>query len=93
MYFLTMISDIEQAYAVRCFGFFEDLTTPQEILFGNLTDVREGCYDYAVIEDMDPGLYPFSHSVLWYKYDKYKDGYYAIPTPKEFENVYNFGIG
>lgn len=64
-----------------CVGFFEKLEEAEKIVLNNGGDIWETCYDYAVIEKIEYGLYPFSEVVNFYKYDMDKNIYFETELP------------
>ena len=52
-----------------CVGFFETLKRAERVVENNCCDIWETCYDYAVIEKIEYGLYPIPEVVAFYKYD------------------------
>ena len=50
----------------------------EEVVLNNIGDIRETCYDYAVIEEIDSKLYPRYITRRFYKYNKNTGGYETI---------------
>ena len=72
-------------------GFFETQEKAIEVVEKNKCDICEGIYKYAVIEGLEPGLYPDDFEPLFYKWI---DGrYQRIEKPKEWESLCGFTIG
>lgn len=69
-------------------GFFHEKAAAIEAVRLNAADIAESIYNYAVIEEIEPGLY-FYPSVRWFfKYD-YKNNRYEDMVEPEFLN----GVG
>lgn len=80
----------------RTFGFYYDLETARKALNENWCDMHECLYMYAVIEKMYPGIHPDCYldtDIEWYQYDKEKDGFFLIDTPKHSVNLCNYALG
>lgn len=74
-------------------GYFNNYTDAVKRLHENTCDLHEGIYQYAVIEEVGPGLYPNVSKRQFFKYDKNKDGYFEISEPNEIKHLCNFSIG
>ena len=77
----------------RTVGFFDSLDNANVVLKENTYDVHETIYHYAVVEQIEMGVYPIAKERWFYKYDKEKNGYYPIEEPKEFEHYINIALG
>ena len=82
----------------RCWGWFPTFEDAEEVILNNITDIFEYYYHYAVIEEMPPGPCRTGKQMAWYEADynvteKPRPRIAKIETPKEFERVFNFGIG
>ena len=75
-------------------GYYFDKDVAFETVKENACDINENFYDYAVIEEVEEGLYHPATSERWFfKYDKEKDQYEQIEEP-DFLNLYcGFTIG
>ena len=47
----------------------------------NVTDMHETIYPYAIIERLEPGLFPVPKEREWFGWDEEKNGFYEIATP------------
>ena len=95
VYFVATIRniDIEGTMGTRVVGYFEDLETAKKCVEENWGDIYEnGYYKYAVIEDVEPGLYMSAEATpIFYKW---KDGkYQEIEKPSELKGIVGFTIG
>ena len=79
--------------STRIVGFRHELDSAKEVVEKNMCDIWETCYDYAVIEKVDPCLYPDCMERYFFKYNKEKDGYDPIPEPECAKHFNAFGIG
>lgn len=77
----------------RVVGYYTDFNDADTVLKENICDVHETIYHYAVIEEIEEGVYPVAQSRWFYKYDKEKDGYYPIDEPAEFKHYSNIALG
>ena len=48
----------------------------------NVTDMHETIYPYAIIEHLEPGLFPVPKEREWFGWDEEKNGFYEIETPE-----------
>lgn len=67
---------------IRAVGFFHSYEDAEIRLHENTLDLHECIYNYAVLEELMPGLYPKVVRRQFFKYDKAKDGYVEIPEPE-----------
>lgn len=96
MYFLTMIETNRNSHectSSAAVGYFKTYEEVVEILHSNYCDINETCYDYAVVEQIRPGLYPCPEKTVFFKYDPDKNGYFETCRPKMLNNMGNFAIG
>lgn len=74
-----------------CYRFtFEEA---EEVVKTNMCDIWETCYDYAVITEIGPFLYPGYESRKFYKYNREINGYEHIEEPKCLKYLEFCGIG
>lgn len=74
-----------------CFRYtFEDA---EEVVKNNMCDIWETCYNYAVIHEIGPELYPHYHSKTYYKYNREINGYEPIEEPECLKHMDFCGIG
>lgn len=101
MWFITVIETMDYGNIdgfgdtgdQRTWGFFENKEDAVDVLHRNATDMHEGYYDYAVIEEYEEGLCPWAENYQWFKYDESRDGYFEIDEPDCVKNICNFAIG
>ena len=74
-------------------GYFNDLESAIDAVYRNVTDIHETIYPYAVIEELEPGLFPIPKKRLWFAWSEEKWGFYETEKP-DFANKYpkNFSI-
>lgn len=78
----------------RTVGYFETLEEAKKCIEENWGDIHEDYYKYAVIEDVEPGLYQSMFSTpIWYKWSKSKEKYLPIDKPAQLRNKAGFTIG
>ena len=86
--------DKEGAHGTRIIGYYEDFEYAKEMVEESLFDLYEDCYEYAVIEDVEPGLYASTHSTpIFFKWDSESKRYKQIDRPKETLPFCSFTIG
>lgn len=79
--------------------FYHTLKDAKYIVENNVGDIWECCYQYAVIEEVDIGVYPDCIKRWFYKWEidetekHYGGRYVPIDVPEELKRVYNFAIG
>ena len=62
----------------------------------NVTDMHETIYPYAIIERLEPGLFPVPQEREWFGWVEEKDGFYEIETPecnKYFPHNFSIALG
>ena len=76
----------------RLVGWFPTLGRAEEVVVNNEGDIYEcGYYNYCIIEEVLPGLYPHVSREEWFEWKK--EGYILIPKPEWLKDSINFGIG
>ena len=97
MYFITCFDSTSEFGCPddsRTFGFFSDTATCKTALNENWCDMRECCYDYAVVERIEEGIHPRAEEICWYKWNNELQGFYEITKrPKWAESWCNFALG
>ena len=106
IYTVTTISKIEMTDlgiadtgTTRTPCFYHTLKDAKYTVENNVCDIWEYCYQYAVIEEVDIGCYPYCGKRWFYKWEKdeteknYGGRYVPIDTPEELKAVVNFAIG
>jgi hypothetical protein len=74
MYFVTTIEDLynDNDFSlgnIRTVGFWSKFEDAENVVINNNCDINETIYDYAIIEELEEGLYPFSINSFLYKFD------------------------
>ena len=89
MWFITVLEKQEKhplGYidhgCLRTWGYYRDHDRALHALHENWTDMWEGCYHYAVLEEIGEGICPMPKSVQWFKYDRERNGYFEIEMPE-----------
>ena len=70
----------------RSVGWRPTLEMAVNTVTSNMCDIWEYCYDYACIEELDYGLYPFPENRWFYKYNVGKGIYEEIDEPALLKN-------
>lgn len=61
-----------------------------------MTDMHETIYPYAIIERLEPGLFPVPKGREWFGWDEEKKGFYEIETPdcnRYFQKNFSVALG
>ena len=53
----------------------------------------EYLYDYAVVEEMEPGIHPDVKNRWFFKFDREKNGFFRMDEPEEFAHYCNIALG
>lgn len=79
----------------RLVGWYSAYETAVSAVMENWCRINECCYDYALIEKIEEGLYKPANSSerWWFKYDQVTDTYAPVEEPKEYEHYSGFTIG
>ena len=100
MYFITVFDKVEpneMYYAEfrdrRTWCYYTEYQMAVNALHENRTDLHEGCYEYALIEKIGPGIIALCEERQWFKWDKEKRGYFEIEEPECVKHLVNFAIG
>lgn len=94
MYFVSTREedDCKELYG-GAWGYYWNKEEAIDAVNRNVTDMHETIYPYAIIERLEPGLFPVPKEREWFGWDEDKDGFYEIETPecnKYFP--YNFSV-
>lgn len=100
MHFVTVFEKVEPSEVFfaefgdqRTWGYYPEYEWAVEALHENVTDIHEGCYEYAVIEKIDYGICAICEKRQWFKWDKEKRVYFEIEEPECVKHLTNFAIG
>lgn len=87
VFFITTIEVIEgnKAFNWRTSCFRYSLEEAKEVVEKSMCGVFERNYNYAVIEELGPYLYPERKNVWWYKWDNEKEQYCPIANNDTIE--------
>ena len=88
VFFITTIDVADKGnktFTWRTPGFRYSLEDAKAVVEENMCDIFEYCYKYAVIEELEPHLYPERKNVWWYKWDKEQEKYLPIITDATIE--------
>ena len=77
----------------RIVGFRHEFDDAVEVVKENMCDIYETIYNYAVIEKVEPFLYPDCLTRWFYKYNREKDSYEPIEEPACVKHFASFAIG
>lgn len=100
IYLITTFTQIEpddrflaNLGASRAVGFYYNKKDAFESVKVNSCDIWEMCYDYAVIEEVEQGMYPECYHRWFFKYNRAVDRYEEINEPECVKHLMNFSIG
>ena len=108
IYLVATIKDIESTfsakmngtfgmantYGSRTVGYYPSLEEAKKCIEENHGDIQESYYKYAVIEDVEPGLYRSTESTsIWYKWSKAQEKFLPIDKPAQLSQIVGFTIG
>ena len=97
MYFVSTReeNDCQKLYG-GAWGYYWNREDAVHAVHRNVTDIHETIYPYAIIERLEPGLFPVPKERVWFGWDEEKDGFYEIETPdcdKYFPNNFSVALG
>ena len=72
--------DCKELYG-GAWGYYRDREDAVRAVHKNVTDIHETIYPYAIIERLEPGLFPVPKEREWFGWNEDKDGFYKIETP------------
>lgn len=75
----------------RSVGWRPTFEMAEETVKRNTCDIWEYCYDYACIEELDYGLYPFAKERWFYKYNQATGCYEEMDEPVFLKGRGNIG--
>lgn len=88
IYLITVFSKLkpDERYGMslgctRSVGWRPTLEMAVETVETNMCDIWETCYNYACIEQLDYGLYPWAEERWFYKYNRETGKYEEIDEP------------
>lgn len=81
-------------FGARTVGWYKKYKKAEECVLKNFGDIYEcGYYPYAVIEEVEEGLYPYNENTWWFAWDQDKKAYLPIEKPEKLKNICNYSIG
>lgn len=88
----NFLPDLGSSRLIGWYGIYE---TAVSAVMENWCGIDECCYDYALIEKIEEGLYrpANSNERWWFKYDHETNTYVPVEEPKEYEHYSGFTIG
>lgn len=75
----------------RSVGWRPTFEMAEDTVKNNVCDIWEYCYDYACIEELDYGLYPFAEERWFYKFNRDTGHYEEIDEPVILKGRGNIG--
>ncbi len=94
IYTITTLNVKEGQWDIRCIGYyFSERIAIKEVEY-NGGDMHEDSYEYAVVEEVHPGLYDVNRKETWFKWNKASEKYEIIEEkPVLFKQTCCYGIG
>lgn len=77
----------------RLVGYYTNKDKAFNAIINNACDINETCYDYALIEEVEEGLYNAAMHRYWFEYNRAKDKYEPIEEPDFVKHFSGFTIG
>lgn len=77
----------------RIVGWYSDGDEAIKHVENNDWNIRDGIYDYALVEECDEGFYPYNSKRWFFKFDEDEEVYWVIQEPDFVKNTVNFTIG
>lgn len=101
IYTIMVMTDLKQDDLTKCpvfgserfVGWYSNFEDAYSSVCENRCDINETCYDYALIEECEEGLYHPAFKRWWFKYDQEKDRYFQIDEPDFIKGYCGFTIG
>lgn len=99
MFFVTVIECKEKLgnpnWDSRTMGYYRNREKAVDAVTDNVLDIHEHSYNYAVVEEMDEGVYPMCKSEQWFKWegDNETGKYVCVPQPEQFKGIINWSMG
>lgn len=88
MYFIACMRKIEldedgwvDVGSDRIVGFSDTFEEADKWVKNNVVDISDHIYWYAVIQQIEPGIYPRVENEWWYHFNTNSDGFDPIPCP------------
>ena len=76
MYFVcTREEDDCKELCGGAWGYYWNRDEAVDAAHRNMTDMHEALYPYAIIEQLEPGLFPVPKERVWFGWDEEKDGF------------------
>lgn len=94
-YFITVFSSYNDMGIkdARCWGYYPNLEDAIDTLENNITDLWEFCYNYGIIEAIEPGIAAYADVCGFYKFNQEIGKYEQVEMPEELKHYCNFAIG
>ena len=100
IYTITTMTKLEQTElglpkfgSTRTVAWYDNFDDAEKVVVCNNDDIWETCYQYAVIEEIEEGLYPEGTPRWFYKYNIATGEYNKIDEPEWMHQYANISIG
>lgn len=91
IFLVATYENLDDLRSGRTVGYFTTKKKAAACVKHNLGDIYEGCYKYAVIEQVKPGLYQYDMNPTFFEWKN--GGYVKIKRPQKWEGICGFTIG
>jgi len=91
MFFITGVYKLETLFSSRCFGFYSNLNEAKEAIEKDVGSLHEGLYEFLVIEEIHPGIFPHVEKEFWFEWKDEK--WISSNKPEELQGTINFSLG
>lgn len=79
--------------STRIVGWYDNFESAYDAVAENACDINETCYQYALIEECEKGLYHPASKRTFFQYCRHVDHYFQIPEPEYCKHFCGFTIG
>lgn len=100
IYTVMVMTDLTRDSSTKCpefgssrlVGWYFEFEAAYSSVSVNNCDINETCYQYALIEECEEGLYNPAYKRWWFEYDREKDRYFQIDEPSFIKGFCGFTI-
>lgn len=87
---ITLMADLEACTKCHTVGWYVDEEEAFKAVMENRGGMEECLYDYAVIEEVPPGVYAIPSKEAWFKWNGDEGKFMPISKPEEIRSVVCF---
>lgn len=100
MWFITVMEkcELDDEFIVqfgkqKVVGYYKEYVDALQEIHGDYTNMWEGHYNYAIVENMMEGVPTYCKERQWFQYDSDNKGYFETLEPKYVKHICNFSFG